>query len=98
MKFRDNVVVFIEKYKYVLTFLVFLIFILFLGGDSTLLKRYAYDKKINALEREIEKNRKEKELNEIRLQALHSDDESLIRYAREQFLMTAPDEELFIIK
>ena len=68
MKFRDNVVVFIEKYKYVLTFLVFLIFILFLGGDSTLLKRYAYDKKINALEREIEKNRKEKELNEIRLQ------------------------------
>ncbi len=83
--------------KYALVVGVF-VFLLFFGGDSTILKHYAYNKKINELEREIEKVQKQKEENAEKLKALHSDNESLERFAREQFFMTRPGEELFIIK
>ena len=83
--------------KYVLTCVIFL-FLLFFWGDSTISKHYAYNKKINELEWEIEKCQKLKEESEEKLKALHSNDESLERFAREQFYMTRQDEDLFIIK
>jgi len=82
--------------KYYLTAGIFFV-LTFCIGDSTLYKRYLYDKKISELEKEIETYQKEKETNEAKLKALYSDDESLERFAREEFLMTKPNEELFII-
>lgn len=90
-----------EKYKgrinkYYLAIAIFAVLTFFIG-DSTLYIRYSYDKKINELEKEIARYKKEKEENEAKLNALHSDNESLERFAREQFYMTKPNEELFLI-
>ena len=83
--------------KYYLTGVIFIVITFFIG-DSTLLRRYEYNKQIGELENEIVKYTKEKEENEQKLKDLKSDNESLERYAREKYLMTKPNEELFIIK
>jgi len=83
--------------KYYLTGIIFFV-IIFVVGDSTLLRRYQYDKQINDLENEIAKYTEEKKENEQKLQNLKSDNESLERFAREKYLMTKPEEELFVIK
>lgn len=83
--------------KYVLTLAVFFI-LTFCIGDSTLYNRYIYDKKINELKKEITMYQEIKDANNEKLNILYSDKESLERFAREQYQMTMPDEELFIIK
>ncbi len=82
--------------KYYVTIFIFLIVTFFIG-DSTVKKRYAYNQEINRLQDEIEYYKKLKEENSEKLNSLKSDDESLERYAREQFHMTKPNEDLFII-
>ncbi|MDR1633312.1 MAG: septum formation initiator family protein [Dysgonamonadaceae bacterium] len=91
----------LEKYrqklnKYWVTVIVFAV-LTFFTGDSTILKRISYTQQINDLESEIEYYTKEKEKNLEKLNAIKSNEESLEKYAREQYLMTKPDEELFII-
>ena len=83
--------------KYVLVGIIFLIITFFIG-DSTLLRRYEYDKQIGELQDEIAKCKKEGTENKQKLEALKSDNESLERFAREKYLMTEPGEELFVIK
>ncbi len=83
--------------KYVLVFIVFLIVTFFIG-DSTFLDHYKYDQQINKLEAKIADCKKEEAENKQKLEALKSDNESLERYAREEYQMTKPEEELFIIK
>ncbi len=82
--------------KYYVTIIIFLV-VTFCIGDSTLKKRYSYNQEINRLQNEIEYYKKLKADNTEKLNSLKSDDESLERYAREQFHMTKPDEDLFII-
>lgn len=82
--------------KYYVAIFIFLI-VTFCIGDSTLQKRYAYDQEINRLQKEIEYYNKLKEENSRKLESLKNDNESLEKYAREQFHMTKPDEDLFII-
>ncbi|MDR0612425.1 MAG: septum formation initiator family protein [Dysgonamonadaceae bacterium] len=91
----------VEKYrqklnKYGVAIIVFVI-LTFFTGDSTILKRISYSIQINRLESEIEYYTKEKEKKLEKLNAIKSSEESLEKYAREQYLMTKPDEELFII-
>ena len=90
-----------EKYrqkvnKYWIAVILFVILMFFIG-DSTILRRIAYDKQIRQLRSEIDYYTKEKEKNLEKLNAIKSSDESLEKYAREQYQMTKPDEELFII-
>jgi len=90
-----------EKYrqkvnKYWIAVIIFVI-LMFFVGDSTILRRIAYDKQIRQLRSEIDYYTKEKEKNLEKLNAIKSSDESLEKYAREQYQMTKPDEELFII-
>ncbi len=82
--------------KYYITILIFLV-VTFCIGDSTLKKRYTYNQEINRLQKEIEYYTKLKNENTEKLNSLKNDSESLERYAREQFNMTKPDEDLFII-
>ena len=82
--------------KYYVTILVFLV-VTFGVGDSTLQKRSAYSQEISHLRSEIEYYKKLKEENTEKLNSLKSDEESLERYAREQFHMKKPNEDLFII-
>ena len=82
--------------KYWLTIIIFLV-VTFFVGDSTIMHRISYDQKISQLGNEIEQITKDKEDKLKKLESLQSDSETLERYAREEFQMTAPNEELFII-
>ena len=82
--------------KYYITIIIFLV-VTFGIGDSNLQKRHAYSQEISRLQSEIEYYKKLKEENTEKLNSLKSDDESLERYAREQFHMKKPNEDLFII-
>lgn len=82
--------------KYYLTLIIFAV-ITFFVGDSTLLQRFKYDAKIRELQSEIKEYHRQIEENKEKLNSLRMDDESLEHFAREQFLMTKPDEDLYII-
>ena len=58
----------------------------FVMGDSSLYKRYTYDEK------------KEIEINSKKLNDLHTDKEGLERFAREEYFMKKPNEDVYIIK
>ena len=82
--------------KYVLVIIVFLT-ITFTVGDSNLYKRHRYDEKIQTLEKEIKYYQKEIEINRKKLEDLHTSQERLERFAREEYYMKNPDEDVFII-
>ena len=70
----------------------------FVMGDSSLYKRYTYDEKIRSLEKEIKHYQKESEINSKKLNDLHTDKEGLERFAREEYFMKKPNEDVYIIK
>ena len=70
----------------------------FVMGDSSLYKRYTYDEKIRSLEKEIKHYQKEIEINRKKLNDLHTDKEGLGRFAREEYFMKKPNEDVYIIK
>lgn len=70
----------------------------FVMGDSSLYKRYTYDEKIRSLEKEIKHYQNEIEINSKKLNDLHTDKEGLERFAREEYFMKKPNEDVFIIK
>ena len=70
----------------------------FVMGDSSLYKRYTYDEKIRSLEKEIKHYQKELEINSKKLNDLHTDKEGLERFAREEYFMKKPNEDVYIIK
>ena len=70
----------------------------FVMGDSSLYKRYTYDEKIRSLEKEIKHYQKEIEINSKKLNDLHTDKEGPERFAREEYFMKKPNEDVYIIK
>lgn len=70
----------------------------FVMGDSSLYKRYTYDEKIRSLEKEIKHYQKEIEINSKKLNDLHTDKEGLERFAREEYFMKKPNEDVYIFK
>lgn len=70
----------------------------FVMGDSSMYKRYTYDEKIRSLEKEIKHYQKEIEINSKKLNDLHTDKEGLERFAREEYFMKKPNEDVYIIK
>ena len=70
----------------------------FVMGDSSLYKRYTYDEKIRSLEKEIKHYQKEIEINSKKLNDLRTDKEGLERFAREEYFMKKPNEDVYIIK
>ncbi len=70
----------------------------FVMGNSSLYKRYTYDEKIRSLEKEIKHYQKEIEINSKKLNDLHTDKEGLERFAREEYFMKKPNEDVYIIK
>lgn len=69
----------------------------FIMGDSSLYKRYTYDEKIRSLEKEIKHYQKEIEINSKKLNDLHTDKQGLERFAREEYFMKKPNEDVYII-
>lgn len=83
--------------KYWLVFIIF-VFLTFTVGDSTLYNRFIYDQKIRELERDIKQYEKEIDVSRKKLDDLHADKDRLEKYAREEFYMKKPDEDVFIIE
>ena len=82
---------------YMLIIIIFVI-MMFTSGDSNLIKRYQYDKQIQSLEREIKRYQKDIDVNKKKLDDLHTDKEGLERFAREEYYMKKPNEDVFIIR
>lgn len=70
----------------------------FIAGDSSLYNRYKYDEKIRSLENEIEMYEREIEENTRKLNDLKTDKDGLERFAREEYYMKKPNEDIFIVK
>jgi cell division protein FtsB len=83
--------------KYWLVTILFLAVTFFIG-DSNLYNRFKYDERIRFLESEIDRYKKEIEVNKKKIQELQTDKEGLERFAREEYLMKKEDEDLFIIE
>ena len=82
--------------KYQITIIIFLV-VTFFVGDNTFLDGIRYEMRIKSLQNEVESLKAENEKKLQRLNTLKGDNESLEKFAREQFLMTKAGEDLFLI-
>jgi len=82
--------------KYQITVVIFLVVTFFIG-DNSLLDGIRYESKIKTLQKDIEVCKKENEDKIRQLNALQGNGETLEKFAREQFRMTKPNEDLFLI-
>ena len=72
-------------------------YVLFLDENS-LMRRMHLTTQERELKKEIKYYKDKIEKDAQKLEELHSSDENLEKFAREQYLMKQPDEEIFIIK
>ncbi|MCU0459533.1 MAG: hypothetical protein MUE37_10660 [Bacteroidales bacterium] len=84
------------KNKYILTILVFLVWIILLDPNN-LISRVREIKTRNRLQQEKEYYMARIEEDRRKLNELRTSNENLEKYAREQYRMKRPDEDLFII-
>lgn len=102
MSYMSRLKEFYDKYlskvnAYWLVTIVFFI-LTFTAGDSNLFRRYQYDEEIKSLEKEIGEYQKQINADKQKLNALETDKEGLEDFAREEYQMKKPDEDVFIIK
>lgn len=71
---------------------------LFVFGESSMLKRAKYNREIRALETQIEFYRHQIEYDKLKLFDLKSNKDNLEKFARENYLMKKKNEEIFIIE
>ncbi|MDX9846190.1 MAG: septum formation inhibitor [Tenuifilaceae bacterium] len=82
--------------KYILTIAIFLLWML-LFDSSNWIDVYREFKKIEKFEKEKEYYLQKIENDRKRLNELRTNNENLEKFAREQYLMKKPDEEIFVI-
>ncbi len=85
------------KNKYVLTLLIFFIWILFFDQNN-LLNRLTRQRQINQLESDIQYFRERIRQDSTRMNELKTDNENLEKFAREQYLMKRENEDIFVIE
>jgi cell division protein DivIC len=82
--------------KYILTILIFLIWLLLLDSNN-LISRYKEIRELNRLRKDREYYQKKIEADRKKLMELKTDNDNLEKFAREQYHMKKPDEDLYII-
>jgi cell division protein FtsB len=82
--------------KYLLTTIIFLAWLLFLDSNN-LISRIGEMKNINTLKRDKEYYTKRIEIDRRKLNELKTDAKNLEKFAREQYHMKKPDEDLYIV-
>lgn len=93
---KDTRVIKILKNKYFIAFMIFLIWLMFF--DENNLMAHRRNKKRLATLKEQQIYYKEKiSADKQKIEELRSGQENLEKYAREQFFMAKPDEDIFII-
>jgi cell division protein DivIC len=94
-KFLDRVPP-ILKNKYILTILIFLLWILLLDSNN-LISRYKEIRELHKLRNDKEYYIQKIEVDKSKLRELKTDDQNLEKFAREQYQMKKPDEDLYIV-
>lgn len=92
-----KIIGFIFKYKYILTLLVFVWLICFVGENS-LINRYEQKKEIIRLKNEIDEYSRIFETDKETLNRLKSNPEAVKEVARELYYMKTEDEDIYVIK
>jgi cell division protein DivIC len=95
-KEKINIVLPLLRNKYVITGLVFMVWIGFFDQNN-LVDRFSLNSRISDLEKQRAHYQAQIEDNLHRMEELKGSHENLEKFAREQYLMKKPDEELFII-
>jgi len=87
----------IQKWgKYAITLIVFLVVFLFIG-DQSLIQFVRRGREIRQLEQQRDMYREGAEKAQREIQTLHQPD-SLERYAREQYFMHTPNEDIYLVE
>lgn len=82
--------------RYILTIIIFLLWLLLLDSNN-LISRYKEMKELKKLKAEKEYYTKRIESDREKLHELKTDNHNLEKFAREQYKMKQPDEDLYII-
>jgi cell division protein FtsB len=82
--------------KYLLTIIIFLAWLLFLDSNN-LISRIGEMKNIKMLKKDKEYYTKRIEIDRRKLNELKTDEKNLEKFAREQYHMKKPDEDLYIV-
>jgi cell division protein FtsB len=82
--------------KYVLTLVIFVIWLVLLDSNN-LISRYREIKNLRKLKLEKEYYAKRIEVDQRKLKELKTDNQNLEKFAREQYKMKKPDEDLYIV-
>jgi cell division protein FtsB len=85
------------KNKYVLTLLVFTIWILFFDDRDIITTHFKYRNELKQLEKSRDYYLQQIDTTQKELDGLKQDPEMLEKYAREKYLMKKDNEELFIL-
>ena len=83
--------------KYTIALVLFGILIVFVDSNS-LINRYKVYREKKQLQKEIAEYKKQIEKDKAFLEAIESDSKALEQFAREEYKMKAPDEDVYIIK
>lgn len=83
--------------KYAIVTIVFFTFLTF-SGTNSLINRYKRNREINSLKKEIKYYKTEIIENKKKMIEMRSSNESLEKYAREQYLLKKDSEDIYIIK
>ncbi len=84
------------KNKYVITLVGFLVWISFFSQYS-LMERVRLSRNFNQLKYDKEYYREQIKRDSTRLHELTTDDENLEKFAREQYYMKKPNEDIFVV-
>ena len=94
-KFIEKIPPFLRN-KYLLTIIIFVVWLLLLDSNN-LISRYKEMKNLRKLKSDREYYVKRIEEDKRKLYELRTDDRNLEKFAREQYRMKKPDEDLYII-
>jgi cell division protein DivIC len=94
-KFTDNIPPVLRN-KYILTIIIFLVWVLLLDSNN-LIARYKELRELHKLKTDREYFIKRIEADRQKLHELKTNNHNLEKFAREQYLMKKPDEDLYII-
>lgn len=70
----------------------------FLLSESNIFARWQYDSEIRELNGQIDHYKKQSELDMQKLKELEADKDQIEKFARENYLMKKPNEDIYIVK
>ncbi|MFY9418194.1 MAG: septum formation initiator family protein [Bacteroidales bacterium] len=86
----------LDKYKYILVLIIFLVFIIFLDNNN-LIKLRKYKKQLNTAKEQNEYYKQKIKEDSLEIQKLKRDKEQLELYARKTFFFKKDNETIFLI-